>query len=60
MTNGDRIRAMTDEEIASFFNHVLECCSDGWKCDECAFKNAGKCSEKDLLTWMQKEAASND
>lgn len=53
-TNGDRIRAMTDEEIVAFIDRITECCSDGWMCDECPLRDAGGCSNKDLLAWMKK------
>ena len=28
MTNGDRIRAMTDEELAEFFCRISQCCGN--------------------------------
>ena len=37
MTNGDRIRAMTDEELAEYFNDlatVCNCCVDNKNCTD--------------------------
>lgn len=55
-TNGDRIRNMTDEEFAAFIEKVIDCCSDGWMCNECPLNNVGdKCSREQLVTWLKSE-----
>lgn len=53
MTNADRIRAMTDEELANF---VSLCC--GWTCAECPVSkecDGDKCFGT-WLDWMKQEA----
>lgn len=50
-TNGDRIRAMTDEELAKFIFHVTDCCSKGWQwCEDCPLNGAGEFCEVDEFT----------
>lgn len=46
MTNGDRIRAMTDDEIRSWF------CSDR-SCGHCRFRTVRGCT---LIKWLKQEA----
>ena len=48
MTNADKLRQMTDEELASYF------CTDGLMCGECAIaKFCHECEEKTCeLTWL--------
>ncbi len=56
MTNGDKIRAMTDEELAKFIADVTDCCSDGWKCSDCPLNGAGEsCSEDEIAEYFGKE-----
>jgi hypothetical protein len=54
MTNGDRIRAMTDEELAAYLTgsmclimNRMTCCN-GMTCEECR------------LEWMKEEVKEND
>ena len=57
MTNGDKIRAMTDDELAKFITDVTECCSDGWKCSDCPLNDVGgSCSEKEFAIYFGLEA----
>lgn len=35
MTNGDKIRAMTDEELAEFFCQISQCCGNDASCSMC-------------------------
>lgn len=53
MTNADRIRAMTDEELAKFLYACEFChiCEEG--CDNCSYN--GDC-ERRLADWLQKPA----
>lgn len=54
MTNADRIRAMTDEELAEFIAETIDCCN-------CKHPRNG-CSENDetcaacWLDWLKEEA----
>ena len=47
MTNADRIRAMSDEEMAEFIMGTINC--DGYECGECPFCGP---VEK-ILDWLQ-------
>ena len=46
ITNADRIRAMTDEELAEFLCSIT-------KCEVCRFEAWGGC---ELLKWLQQPA----
>lgn len=53
MTNADRIRSMTDEELCEFLGEYKFCdiCEEG--CDSCTYN--GDC-DKRLLDWLQQPA----
>lgn len=53
MTNADRIRAMTDEELCEFLSKCEFCdiCPEG--CENCTYH--GDC-DKRLLDWLQQPA----
>lgn len=58
MTNADRIRAMTDEELADFMYDTAtgnECCicgyKEGWHCK----KESDKPCSDGVLTWLKAE-----
>ena len=61
MTNGDRVRAMSDEELANLASKLV----DHGECDEygCPIKESGCCGWPDLgcdesaLKWLQQPAA---
>jgi len=54
MTNADRIRNMTDEELA-FFLEAIECNSHSW-CEDCKTLNGEPCDGmKDALNVLVKE-----
>ena len=57
MTNADRIRAMSDEELCEFLGEYKFCdiCEEG--CDSCTYN--GDC-DKRLLEWLQQPAEEND
>ena len=52
-TNADRIRAMSDEELAEFLSEYQFCdmCDEG--CDACTYH--GEC-DKRLLDWLKQPA----
>jgi predicted metal-binding protein len=56
MTNGDKIRSMTDEELAEFINGITGACSDG-ECSQCAMCNYkfDVCSEASILQKLKEE-----
>lgn len=51
ITNADRIRAMTDEELADF---LWSCVRPGCPPIDCAFETCG--AEKCWLDWLKQEA----
>lgn len=55
MTNGDRIRAMTDEELAE---HILFMCKDCEYCGTC-LHNEVTCQDG-IRKWLRKEADEDD
>lgn len=57
MTNGDRIRAMTDEELAKFISEFDVC--DKRTHEECTISYCGVCNQC-TLDWIQQEAEDNN
>lgn len=53
ITNADRIRAMTDEELEKFINHFNIC--DMRTNDECKFSYCA-CCEVCVMDWLQQPA----
>lgn len=55
-TNADRIRSMTDEELAEFLHDFDECdYCDKAECDSCTRDDCDTHSVKSLVAWLQKE-----
>ncbi len=55
MTNGDRIRAMTDRELAAFLCNISSC--DENKCpafEYCSFGHTG------TIAWVKRESEEDD
>lgn len=52
-TNADRIRSMTDEEMAEFASHYISC---GYCDARQPYGNCGKTCKERLLKWLQSEA----
>jgi hypothetical protein len=57
MTNADRIRAMTDEELVVFINTFNIC--DNRTNFECKFNYGADCSEC-VLDWLRQPVEEND
>lgn len=56
MTNGDRIRAMTDEELAEIVRFVLDC-------EDCTFHGNNGCSGDcytGAISWLKKAVKVDD
>ena len=58
MTNGERIRGMSDEELAKFIESV-QCYGHGW-CEKCSSMNGDYCNgmrsnepDEDILRWLK-------
>jgi len=67
ITNADRIRNMTDEELAKFMETVT-CESHGW-CDDCTSMRGEYCHGindesnslvQERLKWLKEEVVTND
>ena len=54
MTNADRIRNMSDEELAMFIGNLAECTSCDLQCSE-STTTIDECCRKHL-EWLQSEA----
>ena len=60
MTNADKLRNMTDNELAVWIDIVTECCSKGWVCEECPIGKIGGCDVFDIAEWLKQEAKEDD
>lgn len=57
VTNGDRIRSMTDEELADFLDTITDCCSAYYrKCEKCPMKFSDITPRCNISLWLKKEA----
>ena len=60
MTNADRIRALSDEELADFLDTITDCCNAfAPKCDKCPMKyqDATPRCMRDL--WLKQEVSED-
>ena len=58
-TNADRIRSMTDEELAEWLVSIIEC-DDGCPCiKECGEKEEMGVCYPSMLEWLRKEVDNN-
>ena len=55
MTNADRIRSMTDEELAEWLDRLITHCNDG-PCFNCFMREACLTS---VLDWLKQEVSTN-
>ncbi len=60
MTNGDRIRQMTDEELAEFFCRISQCCGNDASCTMCPIY--GGCAQNVMCVerWLEQEVKQNE
>lgn len=59
MTNADRIRSMTDEELADMIMNIEDICLIDFMCHvDCEGKVCSECINEhpDLMEWLQSEA----
>ena len=54
MTNADRIRSMTDEELATFISEIADECERNYGCD------IKYCVRESCLKWLQQPAEEDD
>ena len=52
MTNADRIREMTDDELANFVATYLQC-EDCWLVDNCVNCGDMTCFDNNILSWLR-------
>lgn len=55
-TNADRIRAMSDEELANFLCEFRSCDSDGYPCSGCKAENYCRAGHNGIEDWLQMPA----
>lgn len=53
MTNGDKIRSMTNEELSDFLETITDACYVG-KCKYCPVERINNCC--DIEAWLKQEA----
>ena len=56
MTNADRIRAMSDVELASFLCDFLTSCEPEHPCNDCVAKSYCHTGHNGMIDWLQQPA----
>lgn len=64
MTNSDRIRAMTDEQLGAFINKIVVCHTlhtvwNGY-CEKCPIHGAKPCDTEGIEDWLKQPAEGKD
>ena len=61
MTNADRIRAMRDEELATFISEIADECERNTECNQhCYGCDIEYCVRENCLKWLQQPAEEAD
>ena len=61
MTNADRIRAMSDEELATFISEIADECERNTECNQhCYGCDIEYCMRESCLKWLQQPAEEDD
>lgn len=60
MTNAERIRAMSDEELAKFLCEFRSCDSDGYPCSGCKAERYCYAGHTGMEDWLQQPAEEED
>lgn len=58
-TNADRIRSMSDEELAEFLLEWISCDKEGFMCHPKEYKEGGKCNGRCVagrIDWLRQPA----
>ena len=58
MTNAEKIRAMSDEELATWILENIDCDKENIMCCPELYKNSGKCNGRCIagrLNWLKQE-----
>ena len=60
MTNGDRIRQMSDEDLTDFLDTITDCCNAYVpKCDECPMKYRDTTPRCRIDAWLKQEVTED-
>lgn len=59
MTNADRIRSMTDDELNDLLETVTDFCYDGQDCDNCQLVISSKIPRCNIWKWLKQEVNHN-
>ena len=61
LTNADRIRAMSDEELATFISEIADECERNTECNQhCYGCDIEYCMRESCLKWLQQPAGEED
>ena len=61
MTNADRIRAMSDEELATFISEIADECERNTECNQhCYGCDIEYCVRESCLKWLQQPAEEDE
>ena len=60
-TNGDRIRDMTDEELATFINRIVVChkLRNQGQCKKCPINTAKPCDTEGIYDYLKQQKAED-
>ena len=59
LTNADRIRQMTDEELAEFFCQISQCCGNDASCAMCPIYEGCAQNVMCVERWLKQEVSEN-
>ena len=60
LSNADRIRAMSDEELSKFLCEFRSCDSDGYPCSGCKAERYCYAGHTGMEDWLQQPAEEED
>lgn len=60
MTNADRIRSMSNEELSKFLGEFRSCDSDGYPCSGCKAERYCYAGHTGMKDWLQQPAEEED
>lgn len=59
-SNGDRIRQMTDEELADFFCQISKCCGNDASCSMCPIYDGCAQNVMCVERWLKQEVSEDE
>ena len=60
VTNADRIRSMSNEELSKFLCEFRSCDSDGYPCSGCKAESYCRAGHNGMEDWLQQPAEEED